>query len=50
MEKKFYFVGSTKKNDKINLLTVFTSSARRAIAMAQIRFIENNCKGYPILI
>ena len=46
----FYFIKSSNKRDKIKRLTVFSTSAKRAIAMAQVKFIESECKGYPIFI
>lgn len=46
----FYFIKSSNKKDKIKRLTIFSSTARRAIAMAQVKFLESNCKGYPIFM
>ena len=46
----FYFIKSSNKKDKIKRLTIFSSTARRAIAMAQVKFLESNCKGYPVFM
>lgn len=49
MKNKFYFVKSSNKSDK-GYLTLFTKSAKQAIALAQVYYLKHNYKGLPLLI
>ena len=44
-----YFFTSTRKSDKLSVLTIATSSLKRAIAMAQLHFLNVGYKGKPKL-
>lgn len=47
---KMYFFKSSRKSDKVNSLTIFTNSKRKAMAMAQIYFIRKSLKGVPMFV
>ena len=46
--KHLYFIKSSRRNE-CSIITVFTDSVKRAIAIAQINFIKHGYKGYPKL-
>lgn len=46
----FYFFKSTKENDALSGITVFTTSSKKAFALAYNYFAKYNCKGVPELI
>lgn len=46
----FYFFKSTKEGDSISGLTVFTSSRRKAFALASKCFVKCNCEGVPAIM
>lgn len=47
MQKLYLFV-STRKNDEITRVSVFTNSAKKAYAYAFKLFAKYNCKGEPV--
>ena len=46
----FYFFKYTKENDALSGITVFTTSSKKAFALAHNYFAKHNCKGVPELI
>lgn len=47
---KLFFFKSSRKSDKLSQISVMTSSARRAYALAIVMFIKSGYKGKPVLI
>ena len=47
---KFYFFKSNVFNDEMSGISVFTTSLRKAYALAFKQFVKHNCKGVPVLI
>lgn len=47
---KFYFFKSTYPKDEISGITVFTSSSKKAFALAHKLFAKYNCKGVPAIL
>lgn len=47
---KLYFFTSDNPADKCSGITILTSSARRAFALAFNNFIKNGYKGYPVIL
>lgn len=47
---KFYFFKSSRKNDEITSLSVFTTSIEKAYFLAARCFLQNNCKGRPQML
>lgn len=46
----FYFFKSTNEKDSISGISVFTSTRRKAIALAHNYFAKHKCKGEPAII
>lgn len=46
----FYFFKSTNEKDSISGITVFTSSPKKAFALAHKLFAKCKCKGVPALL
>lgn len=46
----FYFFKSTNEKDSISGISVFTSTRKKAIALAHNYFAKNKCKGEPAII
>ena len=46
----FYFFKSTNEKDSISRISVFTTSRKKAIALAHNYFAKHNCKGEPVMI
>ncbi len=46
----FYFFKSTNEKDSISGISVFTSTRKKAIALAHNYFAKHKCKGEPALI
>ena len=46
----FYFFKSTNEKDSISGITVFTSSPKKAFALAHKLFAKHKCKGEPAII
>lgn len=46
----FYFFESTNKKDSIRRITIFTTSSKKAIALAHNCFAKHNCKGEPVML
>lgn len=47
---KLYIFKSSRKSDKINRLTIWTNSERKAVALAIINFAKHGAKGSPVRI
>ena len=47
---RFYFFKSTNEKDSISGISVFTSTRKKAIALAHNYFAKHNCKGEPAII
>jgi hypothetical protein len=47
---KLYIFKSSRKSDKINRLTIWTNSEKKAIALAIINFAKHEAKGSPVRI
>ena len=43
-----YFFKSSEERDELSVLTVMSSSARRAYGLAFLNFIKNGYKGHPV--
>lgn len=46
----FYFFKSTNKKDSINRISIFTTTRKKAIVLANNYFAKHNCKGEPAII
>lgn len=46
MKNKFFFIKSSNSKDK-DIITIFTKSAKQALAMAQMYYLNNSFKGHP---
>ena len=46
----FYFFKSTNEKDSISGISVFTTTHKKAIALAHNYFAKHNCKGEPVMI
>lgn len=46
----FYFFKSTNEKDSISRISVFTTSSKKAIALAHNYFAKHKCKGEPAII
>lgn len=46
----FYIFVSTKPNDAVNRISIFTNSRIKAFALAHNYFAKHNCKGEPAII
>lgn len=46
----FYFFKSTNEKDFISGISVFTTTRKKAIALAHNYFAKHNCKGEPVMI
>lgn len=46
----FYFFKSTNDKDSISGISIFTSSSKKAFALARKIFAKYNCKGEPALM
>jgi hypothetical protein len=46
--KHFYFFKSSRKSDKLTTLSIFTTSVKRAYALAQLHFFDKGYKGMPV--
>lgn len=44
-----YFFKSSRKSDKLSVLTIATSNFKRAMALAQLHFLTAGYKGKPKL-
>ena len=47
---KIFFFKSSRKSDKISVLTICTSTIARATSLAQLCFIKNKYKGKPVIL
>lgn len=47
---KFYFFKSTRNNDYVSTISIFTTSSEKAFNLARKYFAKHNCKGEPALI
>ena len=47
---KLYFFTSSRKSDKVNIITIATQSERRARLIAIIKFLEWGYKGVPKML
>lgn len=47
---KIFFFKSSRKSDKLSVLTICTSTIARATAIAQLNFLKNKYKGKPQLV
>lgn len=47
---KLYIFKSSRKSDKINRLSIWTNSERKAISLAIINFAKHGAKGSPVQI
>lgn len=47
---KFYFFKSNISNDEMSGISVFTTSLRKAYALAFKQFVKHNCKEVPVLL
>lgn len=45
-----YFYKSTNAKDGVGIITIFSSSAKRAFGLALMNFIKNGYKGSPVRI
>lgn len=43
-----YFFKSTRKSDRLTVLTIATTTIKRAYALAQLHFFSKGYKGMPI--
>ena len=46
----FYFFKSTNDKDSISGISIFTSSSKKAFALAHNYFAKHNCKGEPAIL
>lgn len=46
----FYFFKSTNEKDSISGISVFTTTRKKAIALAHNYFAKHKCKGEPAII
>lgn len=46
----FYFFKSTNEKDSISGISVFTTTHKKAIALAHNYFAKHKCKGEPAII
>lgn len=46
----FYFFKSTNEKDSISGISIFTSTRKKAIALAYNYFAKHKCKGVPVTI
>lgn len=46
----FYFFKSTNEKDSISGISVFTTTHKKAIALAHNYFAKHKCKGVPVVI
>ena len=46
----FYFFKPTNEKDSISGISVFTTTRKKAIALAHNYFAKHNCKGEPVII
>ena len=46
----FYFFKSTNEKDSISGISIFTTTRKKAIALAHNYFAKHNCKGEPVMI
>lgn len=46
----FYFFKSTNEKDSVSRLSIFTSSSKKAIALAHNYFAKYNYKGEPVML
>lgn len=46
----FYFFKSTNEKDSISGISVFTTTRKKAFALAYNYFAKHNCKGEPAII
>lgn len=47
---KMYFYKSTNTKDGVGIITIFSSSAKRAFGLALMNFVKHGYKGSPIRI
>ena len=47
---RFYFFKSTNEKDSISRISVFTTTRKKAIALAYNYFAKHKCKGEPAII
>lgn len=47
---KFYFFKSSVEGDVMSGISVFTTSAKKAFALAFKHFAKHRCKGTPMLL
>lgn len=46
----FYFFKSTNEKDSISGISIFTTTRKKAIALAYNYFAKHNCKGEPVML
>lgn len=46
----FYFFKSTNEKDSISGISIFTTTRKKAIALAHNYFAKHNCKGEPVML
>lgn len=46
----FYIFKSTNEEDSISRISIFTTSTKKAFALAHNYFAKHNCKGEPAML
>lgn len=46
----FYIFKSTNEEDSISRISIFTTSTKKAFALAYNYFAKHNCKGEPAML